>query len=137
MFVLHDAWLEWGPNIYSTTNYGSEFVAIHFFVHFHLYTLCHPQTLHVSELVTRHFFVNFHLYTLCHPQTLHIFLCSNTDPSGHRWLPTYPPGSKQLFSSLVIFTVFRVLTFWGRFEALIDTFWKFEGHRVSNGFPLA
>ena len=47
------------------------------------------------------------------------------DPGGNRWPPTCPLGSKQLFSSLVVFTVFWVLNFRGRFEALNDIFWQF------------
>jgi len=47
------------------------------------------------------------------------------DPSGHQWLPTYPPGSKQLFSILaVFFHNFWVLNLRGRFEALHDVFWQ-------------
>jgi len=53
------------------------------------------------------------------------------DPGGHRWPPTYPPDSKQFFSSLAVFTVFRVLNFWGRFEALNEVFWQFGGQRVA------
>jgi len=29
---------------------------------------------------------------------------NETDPGGHQWPPTYPPGSKQLFSSLEVFS---------------------------------
>ena len=52
---------------------------------------------------------------------------NNVDLGGHRWLPTCPPDSKHLFSSLAAFTVFQVLNFQGRFEALNDVFWKFRG----------
>jgi hypothetical protein len=49
-----------------------------------------------------------------------------SDPSGYRWPPTFPAGSKQLssnFDNLLFLEVFRVLNFWSRFEALNDVFW--------------
>jgi hypothetical protein len=58
------------------------------------------------------------------------------DIGGH---PPFPTGSKQFsgnFGNLLFLTVFRVLNFQSRFEALNDVFWE-NGEQHGMKFDVA